>query len=87
MTASAQTAKAARFQALHQRSGAFLMPNPFDGGSAKALERLGFEALATSSGASAATVGKRDGQLKREEVLAHVRMVAGANSTSAPASS
>ena len=78
MTASAQTAKAARFQALHQRSGAFLMPNPFDGGSAKALERLGFEALATSSGASAATVGKRDGQLKREEVLAHVRMVAGA---------
>ena len=73
-----QSEKAARFQALHRRAGAFLMPNPFDGGSARLLERLGFEALATSSGASAATLGKRDGQLTREQVMAHVRSIADA---------
>ncbi|MGQ0587548.1 MAG: isocitrate lyase/PEP mutase family protein [Gammaproteobacteria bacterium] len=78
MNAPAQKDRALRFQALHQRAGAFLMPNPFDGGSAKVLERLGFEALATSSGASANTLGKRDGQQSREQVLAHIRMVAGA---------
>lgn len=84
MTAPAQHEKAQRFQALHRRPGAFLMPNPFDGGSARALEKLGFEALATSSGASAGTMGKRDGQLSRGEVLAHVRLVAG--STGLPVS-
>jgi 2-methylisocitrate lyase-like PEP mutase family enzyme len=78
MNTPSQHEKAARFQALHHRPGAFLMPNPFDGGSARALEKLGFEALATSSGASAATLGKRDGQLSREQVLAHIRIVAGA---------
>lgn len=83
MTAPSQPEKAARFQSLH-RSGTFLMPNPFDGASARTLERLGFEALATSSGASAATMGKRDGQLTREQVLAHVRLVAG--STALPVS-
>ncbi len=77
MTAPSQEDKARRFQALHQRAQIFLMPNPFDGGSARALEKLGFEALATSSGASAATLGKRDGQQSREQVLAHVRAVAG----------
>src|SRR5687768_1149186 len=83
MNASQQD-KAARFQALHQRPNIFVMPNPFDGGSARALEKLGFQALATSSGASAATLGKRDGQLSREQVLAHVRMVA--DSTALPVS-
>jgi 2-methylisocitrate lyase-like PEP mutase family enzyme len=77
MTAPSQQDKAARFQELH-RTGTFLMPNPFDGGSARALEKLGFQALATSSGASAGALGKRDGQLSREQVLAHVRMVAAA---------
>jgi 2-methylisocitrate lyase-like PEP mutase family enzyme len=71
-----QHEKASRFQALHQRPGIFVMPNPFDGGSARALEQLGFEALATSSGASAAAQGRRDGGLTREQALAHVRMVA-----------
>jgi 2-methylisocitrate lyase-like PEP mutase family enzyme len=75
MTPASQHDKAERFQALHQRPGAFLMPNPFDGGSARVLERLGFEALATSSGASAATLGKRDGALTRDEVMAHIRVV------------
>lgn len=83
MNAPSQQDKAARFQELH-RSGTFLMPNPFDGGSARALEKQGFQALATSSGASAATQGKRDGKLTREEVLAHVRMVAA--STALPVS-
>jgi 2-methylisocitrate lyase-like PEP mutase family enzyme len=77
MNAPSQHDKAARFQELH-RTGTFLMPNPFDGGSARALEKLGFQALATSSSASAGTIGKRDGQLSREQVLAHVRMVAAA---------
>lgn len=76
MDAPAQLDKATRFRALHQRPGAFVMPNPFDGGSARVLEKLGFEALATSSGASAATLGRRDGQLTREQAIAHVRMVA-----------
>ena len=84
MTAPSQQEKAARFQALHQRPGAFLIANPFDGGSARLFERLGFEALATSSGASAATLGKRDGELSREQVLAHVRLIAG--STALPVS-
>ncbi|HUP90938.1 MAG TPA: isocitrate lyase/phosphoenolpyruvate mutase family protein [Solimonas sp.] len=75
MSAPSQQEKAARFQALHRRGDAFLMPNPFDGGSARLFERLGFECLATSSGASAATLGKRDGQLSREQVLAHLRLV------------
>jgi 2-methylisocitrate lyase-like PEP mutase family enzyme len=78
MNTTSQHDKAARFQALHQRPGVFVMPNPFDGGSARALEKLGYQALATSSGASAATQGKRDGNLPREQVLAHVRMVADA---------
>ena len=83
MNVPSQQDKAARFQDLH-RTGIFVMPNPFDGGSARALEKLGFQALATSSGASAATQGKRDGGLTREEVLAHVRMVAA--STTLPVS-
>jgi 2-methylisocitrate lyase-like PEP mutase family enzyme len=71
--------KARRFEALHQASGTFLMANAFDGGSAKLFGRLGFAALATSSGASAATQGKRDGKLSRDEVLAHIRLIASAS--------
>ena len=48
--ASEQAEKARRFRALHQRPGAFVMPNPWDAGSARLLEQLGFEALATTSG-------------------------------------
>jgi 2-methylisocitrate lyase-like PEP mutase family enzyme len=80
VSAHTQQDKALRFQALHRRPGAFLMPNPFDGGSARLFERLGFECLATSSGASAATLGKRDGGLTREQVMAHVRLIADASS-------
>ena len=68
---SSQSDKAARFRALHEGPGAFLIPNPWDAGSARVLAGLGFRALATSSGACAGTLGKRDGKVTREEALAH----------------
>ena len=73
-----QADKATQFRTLHQRAGAFVIANPWDAGSARLLTELGFEALATSSGASAAVRGKKDGQLSREDVLAHVREVVAA---------
>ena len=75
---ASQTEKAERFRSLHQGPGAFLMPNPWDAGSARILAELGFQALATSSGALAGTLGRRDGQVRREEALAHARAVVGA---------
>jgi 2-methylisocitrate lyase-like PEP mutase family enzyme len=68
-----QSDKAARFRALHQGTGAFVIPNPWDAGSARILAGLGFQALATSSGASAGILGRRDGKVRREEALAQVR--------------
>ena len=76
--AVSQSDKATRFRALHQGPGAFLIPNPWDAGSARILAGLGFEALATSSGASAGILGRRDGKVTREEALAHARAVVGA---------
>jgi 2-methylisocitrate lyase-like PEP mutase family enzyme len=79
-----QSEKAAQFQALHQRVGAFLIPNPWDAGSARVLAGLGFEAFATSSSAAAATIGLRDGKLTREEALASASAIA--NATDRPVS-
>src|SRR5579871_5236866 len=73
-----QIEKAMCFQALHERAGAFLIPNPWDAGSARILTALGFEAFATSSGAAAATFGRRDGRLTRAESIASARAIAGA---------
>jgi 2-methylisocitrate lyase-like PEP mutase family enzyme len=73
-----QNEKADRFRALHRTPGAFLMPNPWDAGSARILAGLGFEALAMSSGAFAGTLGRRDGKVRREEALAHARAVVAA---------
>jgi 2-methylisocitrate lyase-like PEP mutase family enzyme len=70
--------KAARFRALHEAPGAFVIPNPWDAGSARILAALGFQALATSSGASAGTLGRRDGKVTREEALAHARAIVAA---------
>ena len=70
-----QSAKAARFRSLHERPGAFVIPNVWDGGSAAIMAGLGFEALATSSSAAAGTLGKLDGGLTRDEALAHARAV------------
>jgi 2-methylisocitrate lyase-like PEP mutase family enzyme len=79
-----QTEKALRFQALHRREGTFLIPNPWDAGSARILAGLGFEALATSSGASAAVFGRRDGKLSRDEALSQAQTIV--NATDLPVS-
>ena len=73
-----QTEKAERFRALHEGDKVLLFPNPWDGGSARMLESLGYRALATSSAACAATLGRRDGRVTREESLAHCRMIVAA---------
>src|SRR5580693_6971713 len=67
--------KALRFRALHATPGIFVIPNVWDGGSASVMAGLGFEALATSSAACAATLGKLDGEITREEALAHARLI------------
>jgi 2-methylisocitrate lyase-like PEP mutase family enzyme len=68
--------KAQRFRALHERKQAFIIPNPYDAGTARLLEELGFEALATTSSGYAFTQGRRDGGLMREQALAGVRLIA-----------
>ena len=70
-----QLEKANRFKALHQGPGAFVIANAWDAGSARLLAGLGFPALATSSGASAGTLGRRDGQVSRDEALAQARAI------------
>jgi len=72
--ATSQSEKAARFRTLHE-SGAFVIPNPWDAGSARVLAALGFQALATSSGAEAGVLGRRDGAVTRDEALAHARAI------------
>ena len=72
---ASQSEKAARFAALHQAPGAFVIANPWDAGSARLLAGLGFQALATSSGACAGTLGRRDGRVRRDEALAHARAI------------
>ncbi len=70
--------KARHFRALHEGPGAFVIPNPWDVGSARILAGLGFKALATTSAGSAFALGKKDGSLGRDAVLAHARTIAGA---------
>ena len=73
-----QNEKAIRFRALHQGPRAFLMPNPWDAGSARILAGLGFQALATSSGAAAGILGRRDGKITRDEALEQARAIVAA---------
>jgi 2-methylisocitrate lyase-like PEP mutase family enzyme len=75
---TSQKEKAFRFRALHERTGAFVIPNPWDVASARILAGSGFEALATSSAASACVDGRRDGELTREEALTHAKLIVGA---------
>jgi len=70
-----QHEKASRFRALHEGPGAFVIPNPWDVGSARLLAGLGFQALATSSGASSVSMGMKDGKLTRDEALSHSRSI------------
>ncbi len=67
-----QAEKAERFRALHA-GPAFVIPNPWDAGSARLLEGLGFEALATTSGGFAMTLGRADGDVTLDELAVHVR--------------
>src|SRR5688572_28500388 len=67
--------KSKRFIALHERQGAFVVPNPWDAGSARDLAALGFEALATSSGACAGVLGRTDGRITRAEAIAHAKTI------------
>ena len=70
--------KADAFRALHARPTAFVIPNPWDVGSARVLARLGFEALATSSAGAAFAAGQRDNSVGRERMLEHVAAIVGA---------
>src|SRR5438477_3022998 len=73
-----QAEKAKRFRELHERSGAFIIPNPWDVGSARLLARLGFEALATTSVGYAFSVGRRDHGIARGEMIAHAASIVAA---------
>lgn len=67
-----QAEKAKTFQALHERAEAFIIPNPFDIGTARLLAQMGFEALATTSAGYAFSLGQCDYSLTRDQVLRHV---------------
>ena len=69
---STQADKGRAFRALHERAGAFIIPNPWDMGTARLLEGLGFEALATTSAGYAFSVGHQDNTIGRDEMMAHV---------------
>jgi 2-methylisocitrate lyase-like PEP mutase family enzyme len=73
--ATTQTDKAKQFRALHEAPDAFVIANVWDGGSARMMAGLGFVALATSSGASAGLLGRRDGKVTRDEALAQARVI------------
>ena len=73
-----QPEKCAAFAALHARKGAFVIPNPWDAGSARLLEHLGFQALATTSAGYAFSCGNRDNTTGREATLAHASVIVAA---------
>jgi 2-methylisocitrate lyase-like PEP mutase family enzyme len=82
--AVSQEEKAERFASLHSQSGFFVIPNPWDIGSARILEGIGFQALATTSSGFAQTLGRIDGQVSLEEKLHHCEELA--SSTDVPIS-
>jgi 2-methylisocitrate lyase-like PEP mutase family enzyme len=79
-------AKVDAFRALHVRGQPLLIPNPWDAGSARLLASLGFQALATTSSGHAATLGRLDGMVDREEALAHAASIVAAVDVTAVAS-
>ena len=74
-----QAEKGRAFRALHERASAFIIPNPWDVGTARLLAHLGFEALATTSAGYAFSGGRRDNTIARDEMLAHVTAIASAS--------
>ena len=77
MTTDTDT-KARSFRALHERDGAFVIPNPWDVGTARILASMGFEALATTSAGFAFSLGLPDGAITRDQALAHCRDIVAA---------
>src|SRR5262245_4609915 len=73
-----QAEKGRAFRALHERDRAFIIPNPWDVGTARLLARLGFEALATTSAGYAFSVGQRDNTIGRDRMLQHTAAIASA---------
>jgi 2-methylisocitrate lyase-like PEP mutase family enzyme len=73
-----QEEKGTIFRALHERDSAFIIPNPWDIGTARLLARLGFEALATTSAGYAFSIGQRDNTVGRDKMIAHVREIVAA---------
>jgi len=73
-----QTEKGRAFRALHERGSAFIIPNPWDVGTARLLSQLGFEALATTSAGYAFSVGRRDNTIDGQEMIAHASAIASA---------
>jgi 2-methylisocitrate lyase-like PEP mutase family enzyme len=73
-----QTEKGQLFAAMHARGGAFIIPNPWDVGTARLLAQLGFEALATTSAGYAFSMGQRDNSITRIDMMAHVATIAAA---------
>jgi 2-methylisocitrate lyase-like PEP mutase family enzyme len=73
-----QAEKGDAFKALHERADAFIIPNPWDIGTARLLAHLGFEALATTSAGYAFSVGRPDSTVSREETLTHVAAIVAA---------
>src|SRR3984893_8135735 len=80
-----QADKAQRFLALHRPGEPLLMPNPWDLGSARLLASLGFEALATTSSGFAATLGRNDGSVTRDEVLVNAAVIVATPTLPVPA--
>ncbi|MGB8831734.1 MAG: isocitrate lyase/phosphoenolpyruvate mutase family protein, partial [Candidatus Sulfotelmatobacter sp.] len=76
--APTQAEKGRTFRALHERAGAFIIPNPWDAGTARLLAHLGFEALATTSMGYAFSLGRLDNSLNREETLTYASAIASA---------
>lgn len=74
-----QSEKGRAFRALHQREGAFIIPNPWDAGTARLLAHTGFEALATTSAGCAFSLGKADGQIGLLAAMEHVATIAAAS--------
>lgn len=73
-----QAEKGDRFRALHLRDRAFVLPNPWDLGTARVLEHLGFEALATTSSGFAFSVARQDNTVVRQDAIAHIAAMASA---------
>jgi 2-methylisocitrate lyase-like PEP mutase family enzyme len=73
-----QVEKGQIFAALHERDGAFIIPNPWDVGTARLLTQLGFEALATTSAGYSFSMGQRDNSITRIDMMAHVATIAAA---------